>query len=99
MGYPPEAPFVREMRGTPAWSSEDSDPEIDAEIMRKINAEVESLSTLKRAAVRLVYLNEVIAAVFNSHRMTNQEARRLCDQAEIEMVPRLRVRGVVLGGC
>lgn len=74
------------------------DDDINAIVMRAIDAEVESLPAAKRAAVRLVYLNEEVAAVFRSNRMSMQEARRLCAEAELEMVPRLRVRGVVLGG-
>lgn len=98
LGYPPEAPFVRSMRPTVAPDGADQDQEVDGFILRTIDAQIESLPARKRAAVRLIYLNETLPAVFNSCRMTMQEARRLTSEAELEMVPLLRVRGVVLGG-
>jgi hypothetical protein len=76
----------------------DEDYEVDSHILRAIDAEVESLPALARAAMRLVYLNEVLPEVFRSRRMSREEAVRLTDKAESDMIPRLRVRGVVLGG-
>ena len=72
--------------------------EIEDSILRAIDAEVDSLPTIKRVAVRLIYLREQGSAVYRSGRMSVEDAYRLCNQAELEMIPRLRVRGVVLGG-
>lgn len=98
LGYPSQVTWARIMPPTPAWDSSDMDEEVDEFVLRAIDAEVESLPALARAAVRLVYLNEVLPDVFRSKRLSDQEARRLTNQAEIEMVPRLRARGVVLDG-
>ena len=97
LGYPSAVPWLRVIPPTPAWSCDDSDPDVDAFILRAINAEVESLPPTKRAAVRLTYLNETLPSVFRGARFDQVEARRLCAEAEVEMIPRLRVRGVVLG--
>jgi hypothetical protein len=72
--------------------------EIEDSILRAVDAEVESLPTIKRCAVRLIYLREQGSAVYRSGRMSVEEAVRICNQAEVEMIPRLRIRGVVLGG-
>lgn len=98
LGYPTQAPFVRAMPATPAWGTEDSDPEVDGEIMRHINSVVEGLSNVKNAAVRLIYLRETMAAVFQSTRMPIWQVKTICQEAEVEMVPKLRARGVILGG-
>jgi hypothetical protein len=98
LGYPGAVPFVREMVPVVSGGWDTHDEEVDSHILRAIDAEVESLPVDQRAAVRLVYLNEVASAVFRSGRMSMETARRLCYEAEVEMVPRLRVRGVVLGG-
>jgi ABC-type lipopolysaccharide export system ATPase subunit len=71
--------------------------EIESHILHAIEAVVDSLPGNKRAAVRLVYLREEVA-VFRSLRMSLEEAVRLCNEAEVEMIPKLRARGVVLGG-
>lgn len=72
---------------------------IEGHILKAIHAVVESLPANKRAAVRLIYLREEPGkAVFRSGRMTLEEATRLCNEAEIEMIPKLRARGVLLGG-
>lgn len=107
LGYPPEAPYVRLMRPAVsvgnaednyADSYWDSSEEADEWILKAIDAEVESLDAIKRAAVRMVYLREIGPAVFRLNRISMEEAARLCDLAELEMVPRLRAKGVVLGG-
>jgi aconitase B len=73
--------------------------EIEDSILRAIDAEVDNLNNLKRAAVRLIYLREEPGkAVFRSGRMSVEHAYMLCNQAEIEMIPKLRAKGVVLGG-
>ena len=74
------------------------DEEIEDSILRAVDAEVDSLPTIKRVAVRLIYLREQGSAVYRSGRMSVEEAVRICNQAELEMIPRLRIRGVVLGG-
>jgi hypothetical protein len=98
LGYPSQCTFVRHMKPTVAWDGSDSEIEVDQWILRALDAEIEDLDARKRASIRLVYLNEIAPAVFRSLRVTEQEARRLTSEAEIEMIPKLRVRGVVLGG-
>lgn len=98
LGYPSQSPFVRIMRPAVAWDGQDQESETDQWILRAVDAEIESLPNLKRAAVRLIYLREVLPAVFRSGRMSAEEATRLCNEAEYEMIPGLRKRGVVLGG-
>ena len=107
LGYPPQSPIVRVMRPVVAWSSsEDQSAEADEAyddiavfIFDAIDAEVDRLQSLKRAALKLIYLREVDYAVYHHNRMSMQEAKRLAGEAELELVPKLRVRGVVLGGC
>lgn len=98
LGLPGAVPWLRVMPPTPAWSCEDTDGGVDGYIMRAINAEVDSLPVRKRAALRFIYLNEDLPCVFRSNRLTPNELRTLCAEAEVEMIPRLRGRGVVLGG-
>ena len=98
LGFPSAVAWLRIMPPTPQWGSDDTDPEVDAYILRVINSEIENLPAEKRAALRFTYLNEGLPAVFRSGRLSREELRRLCDEAEVEMVPRLRVRGIVLGG-
>lgn len=106
LGFPGAIPTARLMVPTVAWDSTDNAgaeadeiaDEIGGHILRAVDAEVESLPANKRAAVRLTYLNEALPAVFRSCRMERDEVRRLCAEAEVEMVPKLRIRGVVLGG-
>lgn len=98
LGLPSAIPLVGKMVPSVSAYDEIEEEEINAVVMRQIDAEVESLPADKRAAVRLVYLNEVLPAVFRSARWSKDRVYRLCDQAEVEMVPKLRARGVVLGG-
>ena len=106
LGYPPQAPFVRVMVPVVAWSSsEDQQAESDEAfdevagfVFDAIDAEVERLPTMKRAALKLVYLREVDYAVYRSNRMTMSEAHKYTNEVEVELIPRLRARGVVLGG-
>lgn len=98
LGYPSQCTFVRAMKPTVAWDGSDQEIEVDQWILRAVDAEIEGLQPRKRASIRLVYLNEVLPAVFRSIRITDGEARRLTTEAECEMIPKLRVRGVVLGG-
>lgn len=106
MGYPHEAPFVKQMVPVVAWDSsvdqraeaDQAEAQVEDFILRAVDTEVEGLPTMKRAAVRLIYLREMAPAVFRSGRMTLEEAAMLCNAAEIEMIPRLRVKGVMIGG-
>ena len=106
LGYPHEAPFVKHMVPVVSWdSSEDqlaqadeADQQVAEFVLRAVDTEVEALATLKRAAVRLIYLNETAPAVFRSGRMSLERAAYLCEVAELEMIPGLRLRGVILGG-
>lgn len=107
LGYPPQSPFVRVMRPVVAWSSSEDELAESDEAFDKvagfvfdaIDAEVDRLPAMKRAALKLVYLREVDYAVYRHNRMTMTEAYRHTRDAEVELVPKLRARGVVLGGC
>lgn len=98
LGAPSAVTWVDQCLPTVCGDADTDDQQIDVHILRSVNAEVESLPTDMRTAVRLVYLNEIGPSVFRSGRMTMETARRLCARAEEDMVPRLRARGVVLGG-
>jgi hypothetical protein len=106
LGYPTQSPFVRVMRPVVSWDSvdnpnntaDDTYEQVSSFILGAIDAVVDGLPTLKRAAVRLTYLRETDYAVYKSNRMDEKECRRLCDEAELEMIPLLRAKGVVLGG-
>lgn len=91
LGAPSAVAWCRVMHPTPSWDVDDADPGVDSFILRAIDAEVESLPANKRAAVRQFYLNEVVS------KLPPPAMRALCAEAEIEMIPRLRTRGVVLG--
>lgn len=98
LGLPGAVNWVTHIIPTVSGGETISD-EVDGEILHILDAEIESLPAMKRAAIRLTYLREEPGmAVFRSGRMTVLEAKRLCAEAEVEMIPRLRVRGVVLGG-
>jgi hypothetical protein len=107
LGFPPEWPMARIPVNPPIACGNIDDAleepyryeeDIEDSILRAVDAEVESLPNMKRVAVRLIYLREQGPAVYRSGRMSVEEAYRICNQAELEMIPRLRVRGVVLGG-
>jgi hypothetical protein len=106
LGYPTQAPFVRIMRPVVSWDSTEDQlaqsdemfDEIAGFIFDAIDAEVDRLPTMKRAALKLAYLREVDYAVYHSNRMTNRDARRIARDVEVELIPRMRARGVVLGG-
>ena len=106
LGYPRQSPLVRVMRPVVSWSSaEDELAETDEAfdsvsgfIFAAIDAEVDRLPTTKRAALKLTYLREVDYAVYRSNRMTNREAKHIASEVEVELIPKLRARGVVLGG-
>lgn len=91
LGAPSAVSWANVIHGTPAWETDDSDPGVDSFILRAVDAEVESLPPNKRAAVRQYYLNEALT------KLSRTEIKALCAEAEIEMIPRLRTRGVVLG--
>ena len=93
LGLPSSVAWLGVMPPTPAWDVDDADPNVDSFILRAIDAEIESLPPNKRAALRKYYLNEALS----QHRLPPEELRRLCAEAESEMIPRLRARGVVLG--
>jgi DNA-directed RNA polymerase specialized sigma24 family protein len=93
LGLPSSVAWLGVMPPTPAWDVDDADQNVDSFILRAIDAEIESLSPKKRAALRQYYLNEALSA----GKSTREEASRLCSEAEVEMIPRLRARGVVLG--
>lgn len=98
--------MVRVMVPVVSWSSsEDQLAEADEAfdkvssfVFDAIDAEVDRLPAIKRAAIKLTYLREVDYAVYHSNRMTNREARRMAREVEPELIPKLRARGVVLGG-
>lgn len=106
LGYPPQSPIVRVMRPVVSWSStedlmaetDEAFDKVSSFVFDAIDAEVDRLPSLKRAAIKLTYLREVDYAVYRSNRMTNRDARRMAREVEFELIPKLRARGVVLGG-
>lgn len=107
LGYPPEVPWLRLIKATTLGIGNADDyadefwaqsEEVDDYILRTVDAVVESLQPLNRAAVRMVYLREIGPAVLRTGRMSMAEASLLCDAAETQMVPALRAKGIVLGG-
>ena len=99
LGYPHAVPYIHQMR--PIFDSytegEDYDRIIDTAEMRAVDAAVEKdLTPPQRAAVLLVYLNEIGPAVFRSNRMPMDQAKRLCYEAELALIPALRRRDVRL---
>ena len=104
--WPNQVPLVKIMVPIVSWdSAEDQNAQADAAdeqiseyILEAVNCEVEALEVMKCAAVHLVYLNETGPAVYRSGRMSLEKAAQLCDEAEREMIPRLRTKGIILGG-
>lgn len=91
------------MKAVVSWGNQDdsfheTSDDVDEWIVKAVDAEIESLDKEHRSAVRLVYLREEYGAVFRSNRMSMERAALLCDEAELQMIPRLRAKGVVLGG-
>jgi hypothetical protein len=76
--------------------SDDREERVSSHVMTAIDAEVESLPSMLRAALKLVYMNEMGPDVFKHNRMSKAEAAHLCDRAERAMLPGLARRGVVL---
>ena len=100
MGYPKAVPYIHQMRPTfdSYTEGEDYDRIIDAAEMRAVDAAVEKdLSPQQRAAVNLVYLNEIGPAVWRSNRITKAQTRAFCDQAEAVLPKALKRRNVRLG--
>ena len=99
LGIPSCVSMVEQMLPTiDGWSDhEDINESIEGHVMRAIDSEVEKLPILHKAALRLTYLNETLPAVFRSNRLSREDAKRLCQIAEQDLIPKLRLRGVVLG--
>jgi hypothetical protein len=82
----------------PAWDSDEDqqaeaterDSEISDYILHRVDQCVERLPKRKRLSVRCVYLREHCD-------IPVKEARRLCDEAEADLVPMLRARNVLVG--
>lgn len=72
--------------------------EVEDRILNAVAASVDDLQPIKRSAVRVIYLRETLAAVFRSNRITMSDAARLCAEAEIDLIPLLRNRAVVVAG-
>jgi len=108
LGYPSETPMVRLMRPVVAWGNSDDGGEfhdlterVDQHVLRVIDTEVENMRHVKPNwyhALRVVWLREDGPAVWRSNRLSMEDVARLADAAEIELIPRLRAKGVVLGG-
>jgi len=83
--------------GDPDAGFHETSEDVDENILKSLDACVESLTPMKKAAVRLIYLRETYS-VYHSGRMSDERAASLCDEAERELIPMLRAKGVVLGG-
>lgn len=98
-GYPSAVPYLDNIRPTVDSYSEgeDYDEEIDAAAMKSIDQALEHDLTRHQAiAIRMTYLNEVGPAVWRSNRVPRAQVRRLCEEAELALIPALRRRHVRL---
>jgi hypothetical protein len=103
-GLPSEVPFTEYMRPTVRQFDEtDWLKKIDAEACRIVDQAVDELTgrgiTHARAALAVRYLNARGAAVFRSGRLLElkpDQVEDLCDQAERELVPICKRRGLLL---
>lgn len=98
LGYPHSANFVSQMIPVVAEDEDDAE-QVDPFIMQSIDAEIANLPKLSQVAVRLVYLREIPGmATITNNRLPLADARKVAESAERELLPKLRKRGVVLGG-
>ena len=104
LGYKNKTSIVNLMVPAVAWSStedeqaemDESEDQISSHVMTSLDAEVESLPTMLRAALKLHYLNEMGPDVWRHNRMSKSEVLHLSARAESAMIPGLLRRGVVL---
>jgi hypothetical protein len=99
IGYPHAVPWLDEVRGSvDGWTEgADYDLKIKANEMRQVDEAVRlELSHDHQHAIFVVYLNEVGPAVWRSARKPMPEIRRLCEEAELRLVPLLRRRDIAL---
>ena len=97
LGYP-QSCLSQLMAPAPAWDSEeDQTAEFDARlaeigdyVLHRIDQCVDSLPRMQRSCVRFVYLRE-------SCTLSSTEARRICGEAEKQLVPMLRAKNVLVG--
>ena len=99
LGYPHASPIVTNMLPVVSWDSEEDqraeldqvDEEVDEQILHKVDQAIELLPVPKRMAVKAVYLRECCL-------MPIKAARRLCNEAEVDLIAMLRRKNVLLGG-
>lgn len=99
LGYPGAVAYIDQMRSTfdSYTEGEDYDRIIDAATMNAVDRAIEKdLTPAHRAAVMVVYLNELGPAVWRSNRVPLTQVHRLCDEAERALVVALRRREVRL---
>lgn len=99
LGFAGAVPYIDQMR--PMFDSytegEDYDRLIDASTMLAVDQAVEKdLTPSQRAAVMVIYLNEIGPAVWRSNRVPLSQVWRLCEEAERVLVVALRRRDVRL---
>ena len=99
-GFPSAVPYVDSMHGSRPMDGYDDpdgdDLRIKAAEMRAVDKLVDGLSSPHKAAIGVVYLNEIGPAVWRSAKKPMAEIRALCEEAERLLVPALRKRDVVL---
>ena len=86
------------LEGPPAWDSDEDqtaeaterDAEIGEYILHRVDQCVDSLPKRKRVCVRHVYLREACDVPV-------RDARRICQEAEHDLVPMLRHSNVLVG--
>ncbi len=99
LGYPSAVPYVDGIKGTinSYMEGEDYDQVIDTATMRSVDKAIQDdLTRAQSIAVRITYLNEIGPAVYRSNRIPREQVKRLCEEAELALIPAFRRRNVKL---
>lgn len=97
IGYPAAVSWIDRVKGHfDGWTEgEDYDNRIHAAQMRHVDQAVRALAVDLQHAINVIYLNEIGPEVWRSGRKPRSEIVRLCEQAELALVPVLRRRDVI----
>lgn len=98
-GFPSAVPYVDSMRGSRPMDGYDDPDGDDARIraveMRAVDRLVDSLSSPHKAAIGVVYLNEIGPSVWRSNRLPHNQVKRIAAEAERLMLPGFRREGLI----
>ena len=98
-GYPKAVPYVDSMHGSRPMDGYD-DPEgddarIHAAQMRTVDKLVDGLTPAHKAAIGVVYMNEIGPAVWRSNRLPHSQVKRIAAEAERLLVHGFRREGLI----